>query len=177
MPPGYGPQPAVVLPAIIEDDGQPVPDGYSRLKKPRGALVLAGVGVLAPLYAFSVTAAIASDASEDRWLLVPVLGPVVDLALRKGCGSSSSYCDDGARTILGMDFLGQATGALLFALGYAVPREVFVRNDVLPAHTSSSGPKHSLPFLLVPGFIGGASQSSGGGRSPGVPGLSAAGLF
>lgn len=169
QPPGqpygvYAPAPTV-LPDVLEDEGQPVPAGYRRERRPRGGLVIAGIGVFAPLYAFSLTAALGSDDTRDRWLALPVFGPIVDMLQRKSCSSSTSYCPDseGARTILAMDFVGQATGVLLFSLGYGIPREVFVRGEHPPDRSG-----RALPILLVPGMIGGAS---------GAPGLSAAGAF
>lgn len=161
----YAPAP-MVMPDVIEDEGQPVPQGYRRERRPRGGLIVAGVGVFAPLYAFSLTAALGSDDKRDRWLALPVFGPVIDMLQRKSCSSSTTYdCpdNDGARTVLAMDFVGQATGVILFSLGYGLPREVFVRGERPPERSA-----RSLPILLVPGMVGG---------STGGPGLSAAGAF
>ena len=151
-------------PAEVDDESQPAPAGYTRMHRPQRGLALGGMSALAPLYAFSVTAGIVSETSSDRWLLVPVLGPAIDILTRKRCARSDGYgstCSEdlGIRSILALDFIGQASGAVMLAFAYLAPRQVFVRNDL------ASAPRRSLPLLLVPGPVGSGT------------GLSAAGSF
>jgi hypothetical protein len=164
--PGYGgPVAAPLYASVIESEGQPVPPGYRLERRPRGGLVLAGVGVFAPFFAFSLTAAIAGHSEKDRWLFLPVVGPGLDLLARRNCadGTYDSACK-GPQALLQFALLGQVAGAALFAAGFLAQREVFVRNDPTSARR--------LPFVVAPTY--GADSS---GRPGTAPGLTALGQF
>lgn len=158
-----GPISSAGLPPVIESDGQPTPPGYRLERRPRSGLVLAGVGVWAPFYAFAVTAAIAGHSSKDRVLFLPVLGPAIDLIARRNCSTSDGYDNrcEGPTALLQFDLLGQLAGATMFVIGLAAQREVFVRTaaDKRPS------------FVVVPQLGTGES-----GRAA-APGLTALGQF
>jgi hypothetical protein len=161
-PPGVygGPVAPASLPAVIESEGQAAPAGYVAERRPRGGLVLAGVGVFAPLFAFSITAAVAGRSPKDRWLFLPVLGPALDLYARRSCSSETddrTSCQN-PDTLLQFNLLGQATGAALFIAGFVAQREVFVRKDAAVARRA--------PFAVLPSF--GADASGRPGSSPGI---------
>lgn len=65
----------------------------------------------------------------NRWLLLPVLGPIFGMTGRPCHGD---VCIDKAMIIMGLffDFLGQATGAALLGAGQST-KTVLVRNDVV----------------------------------------------
>jgi hypothetical protein len=134
-------------------EGRPIPTGYHLETRQRSGLILAGGLVLGITYALSISVAGASREHADRWLLVPVAGPFIDLAARPTCDRTSdpftgtrNYCNDdsSARTSLMLDGLTQVGGAVLTIVGLATPRRVVVRDDAPYAARSGPGFTWSL---------------------------------
>lgn len=119
------------------EEGEPIPPGYVVEKRIRRGPVVAGSIVFGTAYLLGLLVASADDYSnETGWLIVPVLGPWLTLATRNdGCSndfSSQDYCsndDDGVRTLLTLDGLTQATGAVLFIWGVASRTKWLVPQD------------------------------------------------
>src|SRR5258706_2435840 len=91
---------------------------YHLEQRPRKGLVWSGVAVFSAFYGFATIGAAGKDPAAP-FLLVPLAGPLI-FASRHECPSP---CDDMATSpVMIMLTAGQATGALLFALGFASPR-------------------------------------------------------
>jgi hypothetical protein len=149
-PPGYAPAPYVPPPAprIKYQEGMAPPHGYHIEENPRRGLVISGYVVLGTTYFLSATIGLSSSNSDDRWLLVPVFGPFIDLGARNqhGCDSnvtaSSVTCnvfDPVIKTYLALDGVAQATGALLLTLGYALPKKEFVSDSYYGSRSPGTG--------------------------------------
>jgi hypothetical protein len=125
MPTGTAPE------AYPYQEGTFVPQGYHVEQRSRKGLVWSGVAVFATFYGFATLGA-AGKASP--YLLVPLAGPII-YSSRQECPSP---CDDMATgPFMFMLAAGQATGALLFALGFASPRIWIVRDTT----ASEGGPR------------------------------------
>ena len=115
-------------------DGDDIPAGYRLEEKPRTGLVIAGVVMVLVPYSIVALSALAADfKNESTWLLLPVLGPWITLGTRDGCkkGEGLTCVADGfVSTGLVIDGILQATGAILFLVGYTNPKTELVRNDV-----------------------------------------------
>ena len=147
-PPPYGSYPAPLRPPeSVPYEGGPVPAGYHVEERPRRGLIIAGAVVLGIPWALSVTIASSSDFSnQSGWLIVPALGPWITMAARKKetlCdyslnGGTSSYCheevDNGVRTVLILDGLTQAAGAIMLVYGLASPKKVIARDFMGSLH-------------------------------------------
>lgn len=93
---------------------------------PNKGLITSGVLLLGATYASSlVVAAATSDYEPDRKLYIPVAGPWMDLAERKGdCGRGDApSCDDEDlyQVLLVADGIGQGLGALQIIGGFVFP--------------------------------------------------------
>jgi hypothetical protein len=140
-PPGYGQPPQYVpppSPRIKYQPGMAPPQGYHIEETPRKGLVISGFVVLGTTYFLSATIGASSSNTDDRWLLVPVFGPFIDIGNRNahgcptGTSTSSLSCDvfdPIIRTYLAFDGVAQATGALLLTLGYVFPKKEFVADS------------------------------------------------
>jgi hypothetical protein len=116
-------------------EGQPVPAGYHVETRPRKGLVVSGAIVFGSLYVISASVAGSSKRTGDGYLLIPVLGPFVDLATRsENCSyPTSGYCvstDSTERFWLTFDGIGQAAGATLLIVGLAAQERMLERDDV-----------------------------------------------
>ncbi len=133
LPPGWQAWPAGPAPTPPTElryvPGQPIPGGYHHESLIRRGLVLAGAIVGGSMYAISFSVAANSPASEDGWLLVPVLGPFLDLGARGRRCTGECFDDAGARAALTLDGIVQLTGAALVLGGLFARREVLVRDD------------------------------------------------
>jgi hypothetical protein len=120
---GYAPPPV----RIPYHEGESHP-GYHLEENPRKGLVISGAVVFGVPYFLSVTVGLSSSNSADRWLLVPVFGPLATLAARSNKCTDDVSCvfEPVIRIYLAFDFVTQATGALLFSLGFALPKKEFV---------------------------------------------------
>jgi hypothetical protein len=113
-----------------------VPAGYHLEERPRKGLVIAGSVVLGTTYFLSAAIGMASTNTGDRWLLVPVFGPFLDLGARgsDSCTTSSSArtCDaleTVVRFYLALDGVVQGSGALLLISGFVFPKKEFVSDS------------------------------------------------
>lgn len=93
---------------------------------PNRGLITSGVVLLGATYASSlVVAAGTSDYDPDRKLYIPIAGPWMDLAERKGeCGRGNApSCDneDLYQVLLVADGIGQGIGALQILGGFVFP--------------------------------------------------------
>lgn len=135
--------PQAAQPAIIEDDGQGMPQGYHAETRVRPGLALTGSLVFGLPYIFSVTAALSSRKNEDRLLLLPFLGPLIHPDTRAPCRNSNydlqESCPDG-RTLMRFNAVMQGAGLALIALTFALPKRVFVREDGTTSVTLSAAP-------------------------------------
>ena len=143
QPPASGPE------EVDAEEGRPPPPGYHAETRYRKGLVITGPIVLGVPYLFSLSAATTSNTTGDGWLAVPVLGPFIDLSVRKKdvCATSDTLScagDSGTRAVLVFDGLMQATGAALLIIGLATPRHLWVQN-----FTGENGATH-FAFTFAP---------------------------
>jgi hypothetical protein len=100
--------------------------------------------VLGTTYFLSAAIGMASKNTDDRWLLVPVFGPFLDLGARGNttCSSTSSSACDALDTVvrfyLAMDGVVQGAGGLLLVSGFLFPKKEFVSDSYYGA--SDRGP-------------------------------------
>jgi len=116
-------------------EGQPIPAGYHVETRPRKGFVVAGAIVFGSLYVISVSVAGSSKRTGDGYLLIPVMGPFIDLGARDDrCSSSNSFAcsstDSSERFWLTFDGIGQAAGATLLIVGLAAQEKMLERDDV-----------------------------------------------
>ncbi len=100
-----------IAPATAESPGHP-----------DALLATTGLVVFGAPYLFSVTAAAGSDVSSDRWLYVPVVGPLGDIISRLSCPSFGCRGDAGSVALpLALDGLAQASGVAILVTTFASP--------------------------------------------------------
>lgn len=97
-------------------------------------LALAGGGVLAAAYIPSFIVGVGSSNSSDKWLLMPVLGPWIDVAER-GCGGPSCGGDAGNKILLIGDGILQLGGAA------ALVGSFFIRPNTFGVMGADNKPK------------------------------------
>jgi hypothetical protein len=147
---GYAPSPYVPPPSprLKYQEGMAPPHGYHIEENPRRGLVISGFVVLGTTYFLSATIGLSSSNSDDRWLLVPVFGPFVDIGARNehGCGSTvtasnvtCSVFDPVIKFYLAFDGIAQTAGAVLLMTGYLFPKKEFVSDTYYGVR--SSGPR------------------------------------
>jgi hypothetical protein len=132
------------------DPARPVPDGYVLRRRVRRGLVIPGSIVFGVGYALSFAAAM-TDKDQDiekRWLMLPVLGPLVAMATQhKTCNldTGTPICekDDATIIVLATLFSMQAVGAALFTWGVASPRERLERKAPIALTLGPSPIGHS----------------------------------
>jgi hypothetical protein len=137
-PPQYYPPPAAygyqpLPPRLPYREGESHP-GYHVEEGPRKGFVISGAVVFFVPYFISLSIGLASTNDSDKWLMVPVFGPLGTLSSRSNKCSDDVSCvfEPLVRIYLALDFATQATGALLFTLGYVLPKKEFV-SDTLPS--------------------------------------------
>lgn len=132
-------------------EGDPIPDGYRLVTRPRTGLIRGGLLTMGIPWALSVS--IAAGVNWDNksgYLLVPGLGPWLMLlaggASPQCTNSTSDYCVDtsGAlRTLLVMDGIVQTAGLVMLASGLYFPSRRLIRNDVtvsmMPSRVGADG--------------------------------------
>ncbi|MEO7037843.1 MAG: hypothetical protein ABI548_28005 [Polyangiaceae bacterium] len=138
------------MPESIPYTGGPIPPGYHVEERSRRGLVIAGIVVLAVPYGLGLAGAGGGNfPNSSGWLVLPVLGPWLNLASRKsgtGCSSSNSDfvgcsdsgTDDAVRTLLILDGLLQVGGAVMLTVGLASPTKTIVRDFVGSLHFTPS---------------------------------------
>jgi hypothetical protein len=124
------------------------PEGYHLETSPRTGLIVGGAALWAVPYLVGLKAA-----DEQPLLVVPVLGPLLSM---ESCSrnpdsnysSSADQCDyEGLliNALLLVDAMLQTGGAAMVAVGFAVPKKEFVRDDsvgllVMPSSVAGGGP-------------------------------------
>jgi hypothetical protein len=139
-PPGWAPPPAYYWQGQTEAkpppkrlpyyDGQNIPPGYRLEEGPRRGLVIAGSITFGTLYGLTLLGASESDFDDGTGLLaIPVIGPLL-YARHTECPTEDTYCDDDlGDAFLTIDAVGQATGAVLLAIGILNPKKELVRTE------------------------------------------------
>jgi hypothetical protein len=100
-------------------------------ENPRKGLVIAGALTFGIPYLISLTAGGVSSYPADRWLLVPVFGPIGPLAHGiRGCDRDTDpeQCAGNILIVVGLafDLAAQVAGATLFTMGYVFPKKQWV---------------------------------------------------
>jgi hypothetical protein len=118
-------------PGIIKNwnEGDPIPPGYHPQDRMRTGLLVGGLVLFGTLYLFSALGgAIAIDACKGSsnchggFLLVPVVGPFIEIANANGSAVA---------IVFGIiDGVGQAAGVAMAVAGFTWPKTVLIRNDL-----------------------------------------------
>jgi hypothetical protein len=127
--PSYGYQLPAPAPRLRYQPGALPPPGYHFEENPRKGLLVAGVMSFAVPYMISATVAMVSRNEADRWLLIPVLGPIGALAKGRGdCSDEGRACAGDILATVGIafDLAAQMAGVTLFAMGYVFPKKQWV---------------------------------------------------
>jgi hypothetical protein len=175
-PPGYGPGPGYTTPIyqqtqpsyipqsvafsgprVITDwsEGEPIPPGYHESTRIRKGLVIGGAVLFGTTYLFSAFAATLGAATESDCygtgcgstgnpltaLFIPAVGPFIQMA-HSGNGAVGNFW-------LALDGIAQVGGITMFAVGFAAPKTVLVRNDL-----GSNGIHLQLAPIVAPGRQG-----------------------
>ena len=124
-----------------------MPAGYHVEDRPRRGLIIGGALTLGIPWALGLAFASGSNfPNETGWLVVPALGPWITLATRTNesvCisdvgGGSSRNCvqevDNGYRTLLVLDGITQAAGAIMLVIGMSSTKKVIARDFVSNLH-------------------------------------------
>ncbi|HEY0463035.1 MAG TPA: hypothetical protein VGC79_02450, partial [Polyangiaceae bacterium] len=165
-PPGYGayPPPAVrTPPESMPYNGGPVPHGYHIEERARRGMLIGGAITLGVPWVLGITVASGYNFSnQSGWLVVPALGPWITLASRKSETSCDYYntsttgnCpeDNSVRTLLVLDGLTQAAGAIMLIYGMASTKKVLARDFVGSLHfTPANMGKHGYGGMLTGEF-------------------------
>jgi hypothetical protein len=114
-----------------------VRDSTPTATAPTWWLVESGSVLFAFAYAPAVVVGVSSGLGADRALLVPVVGPWIDLTQRPGCKPvASCHSEDSAKALVVVDGIVQAIGALT-ALGGLVVRTPEATVRVAPAQVGA----------------------------------------
>lgn len=117
-------------PRLRYQPGDLPPAGYHFESNPRKGLIVAGALTFGVPYVVSVTIAGVSSNEADRWLFVPVTGPIGALARgNHGCSDdSSAECAGDVLAVVGLafDLAAQTAGVLLFTMAYVFPKKEWV---------------------------------------------------
>lgn len=151
-PPAVAPGPVYVQPSpfyiqgprtLPYDEGQPIPQGYTRREKPRLGLIIGGAVTLGVSYLLSLMAFVIDDSvscvefdgsggcdeTSDLWpLAIPVAGPFLTIGTTDG--------EQDSLTILLLDGLAQVGGVVMLVLGVTSKKTVLVRNDLAEVHVT-----------------------------------------
>src|SRR6266511_1504317 len=157
-PPGaYGP---VAPPRFRE--GVPPPPGYHIEEHPRKGLVIAGSITFGTMYLLSSAIGLSSSNPDDRWLLLPIFGPFVDMAARSNHNCSSTLTADSVecnvfepiiRYYLALDGIVQTAGGVLLLTGFLFPKKEYVSDSYYGM--DARGPRISS-WVLTPQFVPGS---------------------
>ncbi|HKQ67954.1 MAG TPA: hypothetical protein VJT73_01380 [Polyangiaceae bacterium] len=128
-PPGYFP--SAPPPTLPYQPGASPPPGYHLEENPRRGLVASGLVTFLVPYVISATVGMVSRNPSDRWLVIPVVGPIGALAAGDhSCErhEQSDRCAANVLIVVGLSFdiLAQTAGAALFTFGYALPKKEWV---------------------------------------------------
>jgi len=131
------PYPARPLVLRYEPGAAP-PPGYHLEENPRKALIVTGALTFGVPYLISMMIGGVSRHPADRWLLIPVIGPVGTLTYgTRGCDRDNGLeCAGNILIVTGLafDLAAQTAGAVLFTMGYVFPKKQWVSDyDVAKA--------------------------------------------
>jgi hypothetical protein len=116
--------------------GEEPPPGYHVEEQSRRGLTIGGATVFGAPYLIGFMVGFFNEFEDDTgWLALPIAGPFILASKRERCDRLESEfgCDnddDDGRSILILDGLMQATGAVLFAWGVSSRKKVLIRDDV-----------------------------------------------
>ncbi|MBX3192694.1 MAG: hypothetical protein KF819_37260 [Labilithrix sp.] len=116
-------------PRVIKDydEGDPIPPGYHPDTQIRKGLVIGGSITFGTMYILSVlTGAAMNDSksltkTDGSYLFIPVAGPFLQMTR-----TSTSL----GNTVLAIDGIAQAAGAVMLIVGLTSPKTVLIRNDL-----------------------------------------------
>jgi hypothetical protein len=139
-PPAYVPPPDYVpfgpSPILEYQEGVAPPQGYHLERRPREDLVIQGGLVLGGSYLFSAFVGATSSNTDDRWLLLPVFGPFLDILVRTqhrcdaaSPGATCNVFDQVTRFYLALDGVAQVAGGALFASGFIFQKKELVMDS------------------------------------------------
>jgi hypothetical protein len=152
--------PAAARPLVIRyDPGAPPPPGYHLEENPRKALIVAGALTFGVPYLISLTIGGASRYEADRWLLLPVVGPVGTLTYgTRGCDRDvdALKCTGNILIVVGLafDLAAQTAGAILFTMGYVFPKKQWVNDFEVGRRTPPRFTWSVLPRVDGAGRVG-----------------------
>jgi hypothetical protein len=123
-------------------------------ENPRKGLILAGALTFGVPYVISLTVGGASSYPADRWLLVPVLGPIVPLTHgMRGCDRDTdpSRCAGNILIVVGLafDLAAQVAGVALFTAGYVFPKKQWVSD-----YDFAKRPAPTVTWSILPAIDG-----------------------
>jgi hypothetical protein len=151
------PYPDPIRPLVLRyERGSAAPPGYHLEENPRKGLVIAGALTFGVPYLISLTVGGASRHEADRWLLLPVVGPIGTLTYgMRGC-DDTARCAGNILIVVGLafDLAAQTAGALLFTMGYVLPKRQWVSDDDVSRRTPPNVAWSILPHLDAAGRMG-----------------------
>jgi hypothetical protein len=135
------------------------PPGYHLEENPRKGLVVAGAMTFGIPYLISLTIGGASRHEADRWLLLPVVGPIGTLTYgMRGCDLDDKAVDCTGNLLivvgLAFDLAAQMAGATLFTMGYVFPKKQWVSDYGVATGTPPSFAWRMLPRIEREGIVG-----------------------
>jgi hypothetical protein len=117
-------------PRLRYESGALPPPGYHFESNPRKGLIVAGVLTFGVPYLVSVMIAGVSHNQADRWLFVPVTGPIGTLVSGNfNCNrDDNTACAGSVLSAVGLSFdlAAQTAGVLLFTMAYVFPKKEWV---------------------------------------------------
>jgi hypothetical protein len=121
--------------------------------------VVAGALTFGIPYLISLTIGGASRHEADRWLLLPVFGPVGTLTYgMRGCDLDDKTVDCTGNLLivvgLAFDLAAQVAGATLFTMGYVFPKKQWVSDYGVAKSGPPSFTWRMLPRIEREGVIG-----------------------
>ena len=130
------------------------PPGYHLEENPRKGLIVAGALTLGVPYLISLTIGGASRHEADRWLLLPVIGPVGTLTYgTRNCDRDvdALKCTANILIVVGLafDLAAQTAGAILLTMGFVFPKKQWVNDYDVARQTPPP-----FTWSVVPRFDG-----------------------
>jgi hypothetical protein len=157
--PGYN-YPVSSRPLVLPyTAGLAPPPGYHLEETPRKALLVAGALTFGVPYLISLTIGGASRSEADRWLLVPVVGPVGSLTYgTRGCDEDvdAARCAGNILIVVGLafDLAAQTAGAILFTMGFVFPKKQWVSDYEYAQKSTPPFTWSVLPCVDAAGRVG-----------------------
>jgi hypothetical protein len=137
----------------------PAPPGYHLEENPRKGLIVAGALTFGVPYLISLTIGGASRSEADRWLLLPVVGPVGSLAYgMRGCDrdDDAMKCTGNILIVVGLafDLAAQTAGAILLTMGFVFPKKQWVNDNGVARRNAPPFTWSVLPRVDAAGSVG-----------------------